>query len=129
MTTDLRCSRAFLGLWSYTPYIPYLYIVAPSLTRGEQLRVCTTVQLYAYCRLVQQRSKDPHAIGVRSKIRIIILSGTTLCNSQSTRMVNFRQKTHVEPHFFLPTRKQPEPGSELAQQILGSKWGPSTFGL
>jgi hypothetical protein len=39
----------------------------------------------------------PHAAGVRSKIRIIILTGKTLCISRSTRMVNFRQKPHLGP--------------------------------
>jgi hypothetical protein len=54
----------------------------------------------------------PHAAGVRFKIRIIILTGKTLCIFRSTRMVNFRQKNPFgSQNFFLPTRKRPEPGA------------------
>jgi hypothetical protein len=47
----------------------------------------------------------PHAAGVRSKIRIIILTGKTLCISRSTRMVYFRQKNHLQRKFFLTDAK------------------------
>ena len=50
------------------------------------------------------------AAGVRSKIWIIILIGKTLCIWRSTRMVNFRQKTHLELNFFLYDAKATRTG-------------------
>jgi hypothetical protein len=50
------------------------------------------------------------ATGVRFKIRIIILTGKTLCISRSTRMVNFRPKTHLERNFFLTDAKATRAG-------------------
>ena len=49
--------------------------------------------------------QTPRAAGVRSKIWIIILTGKTLCIWRSTRMVNFRPKTHLELNFFLTDAK------------------------
>jgi hypothetical protein len=66
----------------------------------------------------------PHAAGVRSKLRIIILTSKTPCFSRSTRITNFSQKTHLDRKFCLTNEKATRTGVRTRATDPAVQMGP-----